>query len=313
MKKPEPLFLSILASFGLLAAACGDGETDASPPEEGEPIQVTTTIAQIDDIVENVGGEHVDSTPLMGPGTDPHVYQASHGDVELLEDADMIFWNGLNLEEQMTDMMDHLGEEKPVYALGEQVPDEYILEDEEEAGMPDPHIWFDIELWSYAVEGVKDGLIELDPDNEEEYQANAEEYLDELQELQTWSEEQIQEIDEESRVLVTAHDAFQYFGDAAGMDVIGLQGISTDAEYGLSDVQNVIDEMEDRDVGAIFGETSVSDSAIEAVIEGAGQRGHEVENGGTLYSDAMGEPGTEEGTYVGMYQANINQIVDALK
>ena len=319
MKKPAIIHLSIFTSLGLLLSACSDEESgaeesDASPSAEGEePIQVTSTTGQINDIVENVGGEHVDNTGLMGPGVDPHDYEASQGDVGLLDEADIIFWNGLNLEEQMADMLGQMANEQPVYTLGEEIPDEAILEDEEEAGTPDPHIWFDPELWSYAVEGVRDALIEFDPDNEDDYQANADAYIDELEELQTWAEEEIENIDEDSRVLVTAHDAFQYFGDAVGMEVMGLQGISTEAEVGLSDLQGIIDEMIERDINALFSETSVSDSAVDAVIEGAGEQGHEVENGGALYSDAMGEPGTEEGTYVGMYKANVNQIVDALE
>ncbi|WP_227002751.1 metal ABC transporter solute-binding protein, Zn/Mn family [Salicibibacter kimchii] len=319
MKKPAFLYLSIFTSLGLLLSACSDeesgGETsdDSASAEGDEPIQVTSTIGQINDIVENVGGEHVDNTGLMGPGIDPHNYETSQGDVEQLDEADIIFWNGLNLEAQMADMLEQMGNEKPVHTLGEEVPDEAILEDEEEAGAPDPHIWFDPELWAYAVEGVRDSLAELDPENADDYQANADAYIDELEELQAWAEEEIETIDEDSRVLVTAHDAFQYFGDAVGMEVMGLQGISTEAEVGLSDVQGIIDEMIERDINALFSETSVSDSAVDAVIEGAQEQGHEVENGGALYSDAMGEPGTEEGTYTGMYEANINQIVDVLE
>ncbi|QQK80906.1 zinc ABC transporter substrate-binding protein [Salicibibacter cibi] len=333
MKKPTVIFVSIFSSLGLLLSACGDEESSADGEEasNGEetaedeesddsgsgdgdgPIQVTSTTSQISDIVENVGGEHVENTGLMGPGIDPHDYEASQGDVETLDEADIIFWNGLNLEEQMADMLEQMANDQPVHELGEELPEEDILEDEEEAGTPDPHIWFDPELWSYAVEGVRDGLVEHDPDNEEDYQANAEEYLDEIDGLQEWAQDRVDDIDEDSRVLVTAHDAFQYFGEAVGMDVMGLQGISTEAEVGVSDVQDVIDEMIERDVTALFSETSVEDSAVEAVIEGAEEQGHEVDNGGALYSDAMGEPDTEEGTYVGMYEANVDQIVDTLE
>ncbi|MBB6448395.1 manganese/zinc/iron transport system substrate-binding protein [Geomicrobium halophilum] len=311
--KRSAIFLStVITSIGLLVA-CNDEETETATIEDGDVVQVTTTTSQIHDIVENVGGERVESTPLMGPGVDPHVYQASQGDIQLLNEADILFYNGLNLEANMVDMMDDLGTEKPVYALGESIPDTELKEDEEEAGKPDPHIWFDIDLWSHAVEEVRDGLIALDPDHESEYTENADEYLDELAELQEWANQEVEKVDEESRVLVTAHDAFQYFGDTMGFEVLGLQGLSTDAEYGLNDVQQIIDVMIEQDVGAIFAETSVSDSSVQAVIEGAGQRGHEVEHGGELYSDAMGEPGTEEGTYIGMYRSNVNQIVDALQ
>ncbi|GAK11752.1 metal ABC transporter solute-binding protein, Zn/Mn family [Geomicrobium sp. JCM 19039] len=294
--------------------ACGTEETEGDASSSGDdPIQVVSTIGQLDDAVTNIGGDLVDNHALMGPGIDPHMYNASQGDVQLLDDADIVFYNGLNLEANMEDILEQMGQGKPVYAVGNNVPEDMIKADEEEQNMPDPHIWFDIDLWSYAVEEVRDGLIELDPDNEDVYTENAETYLSELTEVQEWAYSEIEQIEQDQRVLVTAHDAFQYFGDAFDFDVLGLQGISTEAEYGLSDVQRIIDEMIERDITAVFGETSVSDSAIEAVIQGAGQQGHDVEHGGELYSDAMGEEGTEEGTYIGMYRANVSQVVDALK
>ncbi|GAK05422.1 manganese ABC transporter, periplasmic-binding protein SitA [Geomicrobium sp. JCM 19037] len=306
MKKKMMMFGTGIALVAL--TACGTEETEGDASSSGDdPIQVVSTIGQLDDAVTNIGGDLVDNHALMGPGIDPHMYNASQGDVQLLDDADIVFYNGLNLEANMEDILEQMGQGKPVYAVGNNVPEDMIKADEEEQNMPDPHIWFDIDLWSYAVEEVRDGLIELDPDNEEVYTENAETYLSELTEVQEWAYSEIEQIEQDQRVLVTAHDAFQYFGDAFDFDVLGLQGISTEAEYGLSDVQRIIDEMIERDITAVFGETSVSDSAIEAVIQGAGQQGHDVEHGGELYSDAMGEEGTEEGTYIGMYRATFHK------
>ncbi|GAJ99288.1 metal ABC transporter solute-binding protein, Zn/Mn family [Geomicrobium sp. JCM 19055] len=312
MKKFGILFASI-ASLGIISACSSDESGSSTDVDQNETVSVVSTIGQLNDIVENVGGEHVSAEGLMGPGVDPHSYNASQGDISRLDDADLVFFNALNLEANMEDILRQMGNDKPVYAVGEHVPEELIKQDEEETNMPDPHIWFDIDLWVYAVDAVKEGLIEVDPENEADYTANAEAYVVELRELQEWAYEEVDTIPEDQRVLVTAHDAFQYFGAAFDFDVLGLQGISTDAEYGLSDVQRVISEMIDRDIHAVFGETSVSDSSIEAVIQGANEQGHEVEHGGELYSDAMGESGSDEETYIGMYRSNISQIVDALQ
>ncbi|MGD6774022.1 metal ABC transporter solute-binding protein, Zn/Mn family [Sutcliffiella horikoshii] len=294
-------------SFGL--TACSSGANS----DEKETIQVTTTIAQIADIVENIGGDKVKVESLMGPGIDPHLYKASQGDLSKLNDADIIFYNGLRLEGRMGEILNKMTEEKPTIPVAESVPSELLLKAEGETDKMDPHIWFDITLWLYAVEEVKNTLVEQDEENAAYYEKNAEAYKNELKELDAYAKEQIATIPPESRVLVTAHDAFQYFGEAYDMEVTGLQGLSTDAEFGLNDVRSIVDLLVERDIKAVFVESSISEDSINAVVQGAESRGHTVKIGGELYSDAMGAAGTDTGTYLGMFRHNIETIVNSLK
>ncbi|MGD6781582.1 metal ABC transporter solute-binding protein, Zn/Mn family [Sutcliffiella horikoshii] len=294
-------------SFGL--TACSSGANS----DEKETIQVTTTIAQIADIVENIGGDKVKVESLMGPGIDPHLYKASQGDLSKLNDADIIFYNGLRLEGRMGEILNKMTEEKPTIPVAESVPSELLLKAEGETDKMDPHIWFDITLWLYAVEEVRNTLVEQDEENAAYYEKNAESYINELKELDAYAKEQIATIPPESRVLVTAHDAFQYFGEAYDMEVTGLQGLSTDAEFGLNDVRSIVDLLVERDIKAVFVESSISEDSINAVVQGAESRGHTVKIGGELYSDAMGAAGTETGTYLGMFRHNIETIVNSLK
>ncbi|WP_394172844.1 metal ABC transporter solute-binding protein, Zn/Mn family [Guptibacillus hwajinpoensis] len=288
--------------------------SNAGESTEGEgKIKVTTTTGQIGDIAKNIGEDHVKVDSLMGPGIDPHLYKASQGDINKLSNADIIFYNGLHLEGKMGDIFAKMKDEKPTYPVAEAIPEDMLLVDQANSSAVDPHVWFDIDLWKYAVEEVRDGLIELDPENKADYEKNTEAYLEELTTLQTESQERINEIPEESRVLVTAHDAFQYFGQAYGMEVKGLQGLSTDSEYGLRDVQDLVNVLADRNIKAVFIESSISERSINAVVEGSKEKGHEVVIGGELFSDAMGEEGTPEGTYVGMYEHNIETITESLK
>ncbi|WP_404444789.1 zinc ABC transporter substrate-binding protein [Sutcliffiella horikoshii] len=300
-------FLIGAISFGL--TACSSGANS----DENETIQVTTTIAQIADIAENIGGEKVKVESLMGPGIDPHLYKASQGDLKKLNDADIIFYNGLRLEGRMGDILNKMAEEKPTIPVAESVPSDLLLKAEGETDKMDPHIWFDISLWLYAVEEVKNTLVEQDEENAAYYEKNAEAYINELKELDAYAKEQIAAIPPESRVLVTAHDAFQYFGEAYDMEVTGLQGLSTDAEFGLNDVRSIVDLLVERDIKAVFVESSISEDSINAVVQGAESRGHTVKIGGELYSDAMGAAGTETGTYLGMFRHNIETIVNSLK
>ncbi|MCP3028736.1 metal ABC transporter solute-binding protein, Zn/Mn family [Halobacillus sp. A5] len=298
------IFIPALLLIGCQSEDAGAGE--------GEKIEAVATIAQIADIVENVGGEHVEVKNLMGPGTDPHLYKPVSSDIDAMEEADIIFYNGHHLEGQMNEIFGKMNEEKPTYAVAETVPEDLLASDPENPEVYDPHIWFDIELWKYAVDSVTEGLIEADPDNEEEYQNNAIAYKEELDELHTYAKDSISEIPEESRVLVTAHDAFQYFGEAYGLEVLGLQGLSTESEYGVNDIERITETLTERNVKAVFVESSVSEKSINAVTEGAAEKGHEVEIGGELFSDAMGPEDTEEGTYIGMFRHNIDTIVEAL-
>lgn len=301
----------LVTMFSLMVlAACSSNEAGNT---ENDQLKVTTTIAQIADGIEHIGGEHVEVNSLMGPGTDPHLYKATQSDISLLQDADLIMYNGLHLEGKMLEVLEKMGEKTTVVAVGDSLEPSNLLADKDNQNAVDPHIWFDIDLWIEALTTAKDALIEVDPENKDDYEANAEAYFTELRELKAYATEQIHLIPEEKRVLVTAHDAFNYFGNAYDMEVMGLQGLSTDAEYGLGDVQHLVNTIADREINAVFVESSISERSINAVIEGAKEKGHTVSIGGELYSDAMGEEGTELGTYVGMYKHNVDTIVQSLK
>ncbi|PAQ15394.1 manganese transporter [Bacillaceae bacterium SAOS 7] len=310
MKKMYVIFTLILA---MMLTACSSSNSEGTAKEEKDQLVVTTTIAQIADIVKNVGGEHVQVESLMGPGTDPHLYKATQGDIEKLSKADIIFYNGLHLEGKMNDIFEKMREKKPTYAVAENIPDEKLKADSQDKTVVDPHVWFDASLWKDAVEQVEAGLVKADPDHKEVYEKNADQYMAMLDELHAYGKEQMQTIPEESRVLVTAHDAFGYFGSAYGLEVLGLQGLSTDSEYGLKDVQSLVDILVQKKIKAVFIESSISDRSINAVVEGAKKKGHTVEIGGELFSDAMGEEGTPEGTYEGMFKHNIDTVVSSLK
>lgn len=290
-----------------------NGVNETSDHDAADLIKVTTTIAQIADAVKHIGGERVMVSSLMGPGVDPHLYQATQGDIKKLAEADIIFYNGLQLEGKMNEILETISREKPTYALGERVPTELLKADEDNPDQYDPHIWFDIPLWKEALKQITEALIQLDPEHEAVYREHEVSYFQELDELHQYALEQIETIPEESRVLITAHDAFGYFGEAYGLEVMGLQGLSTEAEYGLRDVQELIELVISRDIKAVFIESSISERSIQAVIEGAKERGHDLVIGGELFSDAMGEEGTPEGTYVGMFKHNIDTIVGSLK
>jgi manganese/zinc/iron transport system substrate-binding protein len=303
--------IAIVALLSMLLMLMGCNAKKAE--DDNSQLHVVTTISMIADIAENVGGDYVKVTGLMGPSIDPHLYKASQGDIQKLQQADLILYNGLNLEGKMADIFVKMSREKPTIAVTEYIPEESLREPPEFNGHYDPHVWFDVKMWMKAVERVRDAFIEADPTHKEDYEKNAAVYLQELEKLDQYVKEQISQIPVESRVLVTAHDAFGYFGEAYGIEVMGLQGISTDSEYGLRDVQDLVDTLVDRKVKAVFVESSVPRRSIEAVVEGAKSKGHEVMIGGQLFSDAMGEPGTEEGTYVGMVKHNVDTIVSALK
>ncbi|MGG3806393.1 metal ABC transporter solute-binding protein, Zn/Mn family [Metabacillus fastidiosus] len=304
-------FLLIITCLTIsLLAACGNEKSSGN--SEGK-IKVTTTTGQIADAVKNIGGDKVEVTSLMGPGIDPHLYKASQGDIQKFNNADIIFYSGLLLEGKLGDVLGKISKDKPTVPIAEAISKDKLLSDKNNPNAHDPHVWFDIELWTEAVTEVEKELIKFSPENKELFEENAKKYKDELQKLDEYAKEQIQSIPEESRVLVTAHDAFGYFGHAYGLEVMGLQGLSTDSEYGLNDVQNLVKVLAERNIKAVFIESSISEKSINAVVEGAKKKGHEVKIGGELFSDAMGEEGTEEGTYAGMFKHNVDTIVSSLK
>ncbi len=278
-----------------------------------EKIIVTTTTNVITDLVENIGGDHVSVTGLMGPGVDPHLYRPSAGDVKKLQNADIIFYNGLDLEGKMGDIFVKIGREgTSVWAVSENIPLESLLILNTNGNF-DPHIWWDVELWAEAAKVVASGLKEYDPNNSEKYDKNLSQYLNQLEILNSNNLNKINSIPQDQRVLVTAHDAFQYFGHTYGFEELSIQGWSTDSEAGIKEIQNLADEISKRKIKALFVETSISPATIEALEAAVQDRGHDVVIGGELFSDAIGEKGTFEGTYVGAFTHNIDTIIEALK
>jgi manganese/zinc/iron transport system substrate-binding protein len=309
---PTAIVMALLAASIMVMAACG-GSAEASGSGGTEKLQIVTTTGQIGDIARHVGGEFVDVTALMGPGVDPHLYVASEGDVDRLVKADVILYNGLFLEAQMADVLRQIGERKPAIPVAERIDPSRLLPWANYADEYDPHVWFDVTLWMKAVEAVRDALSDADPDHAATYKANAESYLQELTQLAAYVKQQAATVPAEQRVLVTAHDAFHYFGRAYGFDVKGLQGISTASEAGTADVRELADFIAEHKIPAIFVETSVPVRNVEALQAAVRDRGGDVAIGGQLYSDALGSPDGDAGTYVGMVRHNIDTIVKALR
>jgi manganese/zinc/iron transport system substrate-binding protein len=279
------------------------------------PLKAVATTGMVADVVANVGGECVQVTTLMGPGVDPHLYRASASDVRTFQEADVIFYNGFNLEGRLASLLGRIGERVPTFALAElaAVPEAALLEGEDEfEGQTDPHLWMDASLWALTAEVVADAVVTLRPECEGAVRANAEAYQAQLLALHEWIAASIATIPSEHRVLVTAHDAFGYFGAAYGIEVEGIEGISTEAEASIADIRAVTELVVSRGVPAIFVETTINPRNVEAVRAAARERGAEVEIGGELYGDAMGEEGSPEGTYIGMLRHNVLTIVAAL-
>ena len=273
----------------------------------GKPYILATT-GMVADMVQHIVGDSAEVEALMQPGVDPHLYKASQGDLRKILDADYLVYNGVHLEGKLAGILDKQKRVKPVVAVGDGL-DRLIKVSETTF---DPHIWFDVALWKAATAHTTAELAALDSGNADYYRQNGQRYMDELDSLDRWVHERIASIPPNKRVLVTAHDAFSYFGRQYGVEVRGLQGISTVSEFGLRDVSGLVDYLVEKDIPAVFVESSVSDRALKAVITGVQQRGGKVKIGGNLFSDAMGTAGTPEGTYIGMVKHNVNTIVAAL-
>lgn len=297
----------IFCLLGLLLA-CSEPEKNSNGK-----LNVVATTGMLYDAVLNIGGDKINAEVIMGPGVDPHLYKATQGDLSKFKRADVIIYNGILLEGKMTEVLGKLGRQKPAFAVAESIPEDKLLAFAGYEDAFDPHVWFDVNRWSLVVQEISSSLSKADSSNAELYKTNAAVYLKKLDSLNSFVKSRIQEIPEDRRILVTAHDAFGYFGDAYGVQVEGLQGISTVADFGLKDIANIIDIIISNDIKAIFVETSVSEKSINAVVTGCVEKGHDVSIGGYLYSDAMGEFGTVEGTYIGMFEKNVNTIVEALK
>ena len=277
--------------------------------------QVVCTVGMITDIVRNVAGDYAEVEGIIGEGVDPHLYKPTRGDVVKLSQADVVFYNGLLLEGKMSDVLVRVaGSAKPVRAVTEAILDEtdYLMNKDDGSEHTDPHVWMDVSGWLKAIPVVADTLSQYDPKNTEQYRSNAMAYMEKLNRLDAYAMKAMGTIPESQRVLVTAHDAFQYLGRAYGIQVRGIQGVSTESEAGVRDLEDLVDFIVDNNIPAVFVETSVADKNVRALVEGAKARGHKVVIGGSLYSDAMGQAGTYEGTYIGMIDSNVTTIANAL-
>ncbi len=312
----------LLRSAGAAAALIGSGVLGVGLSGGAARAQdlrlVAATTGMVADVARNLLGDAAGPsggfrvTALMGSGVDPHSYRETRADIEILLRAEAVFWNGLYLEAQLEELLLALGEEKPVFAIAEAVPRERLRAHDDYAGRYDPHVWMEPTLWAHAVDAAEAALAGRAPDLADMLAANAAAYRAELEALDAYSREILASVPEESRVLVTAHDAFGYFGAAYGFEVVGVQGVSTESEAGLARIREIVRLIVERGVKAVFVESSVSPRNVQALIEGARAEGAEVSLGAELFSDAMGADGTYEGTYLGMIDHNVTAIARAL-
>ncbi|MEA2736054.1 MAG: manganese/zinc/iron transport system substrate-binding protein [Humisphaera sp.] len=309
-----PLLLLLGAIF---TVGCGDsGSSSPTTQSAGArkyPYIAVTTVGMVTDIVKQVAGDKANVRGIIGEGVDPHLYKPTRNDVSALLEGDVIFYSGLMLEGKMTDTFVKVATSgKPVYAVTQLIDSKFLLEPPEFAGHPDPHVWMSVPGWMKAVEAVAESLSQFDPPNANYYDANAQRYLAELKKLDEYAHASIGSVPRASRILITAHDAFNYFGREYDIDVQGIQGISTESEAGLQQINRLVNDIVTKKIQAVFTETSVSDKNIRALIDGAAAQGAKVKDGGKLFSDAMGAPGTYEGTYIGMIDHNVTTISRAL-
>ena len=294
----------------LLAVVIGCGTRNE---KSGEGFYVVTTTGMIGDLVKNITKGKIVVESLMGPGVDPHLYKASQSDIARLSKADIIFYNGLHLEGKMTDIFEKMARKKKVVAVSAELEESQLISWQNQAGVHDPHIWFDVSLWRQTIPVVEKAISQLDPGNSSFYNENARIYATRLDSLHAWVLGEIGTIPPQQRVMITAHDAFSYFGRVYHIEVHGLQGISTVSEYGVNDVTNLVNLITERGIKAVFIETSVPHRSIEAVVAACNMKGFAVSIGGSLYSDAMGGPGSGADIYIGMVSANVKTVVNALK
>ena len=301
MKKTFLLFTITLTVFGC-----------KKPKKDTSKLSVVTTTTMITDLVKNIGGDQINLQGLMGSGVDPHLYKASEGDVSKLANADIIFYNGLHLEGKLVEVFEKMKNKKTI-AISDALDKSTLIGSEYFASNYDPHIWFNIEYWKQATQFVVETLTDAIPEQKEAFKTNGSNYIKQLNVLKNKLETVIETLPIEKRILVTAHDAFNYFGKAFNFEVVGLQGLSTATEAGVQDVQNLSAFIIEHRVKAIFVESSVPKRTIEALQAAVKSKDHDVKIGGTLYSDALGDAGTIEGSYIGMFEYNVNTIVNALK
>jgi manganese/zinc/iron transport system substrate-binding protein len=298
--------------FAMLFAAVAILIGSSWPSEAQKPLRVVTTVSMLADTVRAVGGTRVEVTSLLGEGVDPHTYRPTRADIARISSADLVVANGLHLEAQLDETLKALARSKPVLFAAEKIPAAQLLADEEYKDRKDPHVWMDPKLWSIVVEAVRDALIARDPAGRAAYEAGAKNYIAEIRRLDAYAAKILGTVPQKARVLVTAHDAFGYFGRAYGFEVEGIQGLSTESEAGLKRIEALVSLLVEKKIRAVFVESSVPERNVRALVEGARARGHQVIVGGELYSDALGAPGTYEGTLIGMLDHNMTVIARAL-
>lgn len=303
--------ISLFALTVVFFLAVFNGPVAADEYKGKYPYRVGATVGMVADIVKSVAADKAQVTNIIGAGIDPHMYNPTRGDVAILLKSDIVFYAGLLLEGQMTDVLKKVSHRKPVHAVTELLDEAYLLNDDE-TGHHDPHVWMDVKGWQNAVTVVKDALVAFDPAHADFYRQNADRFQADLEKLDQYARRVIASIPEPQRILVTAHDAFGYMSRAYGIEVLGIQGISTESEAGLKDINRIVDKLVARKIPAVFVESSVSDKNVKALIEGTAAKGHRVVIGGELFSDAMGPSGTYEGTYMGMIDHNATTIARAL-
>ena len=299
----------IILSILILFAQCKPQADENKNPKSNTLVCTTGMVA---DMVSNIVGEHITVKSLMGPGVDPHLYKATQGDLTALKNADAIIYNGLHLEGKMTSIFENLSAIKQTIPVASMVDSSSIIIYDEEGAIADPHIWFDVSIWSSILPKLAQELCELYPELCQDFTSNADQYKTELDSLHLFVKSEIARIPEEKRILITAHDAFEYFGRAYNIQVRGLQGISTLSEFGLKDRVDLVNYIVENNIPAVYVESSVPKKNIEAIVEGCLKKGHQVQIGGSLYSDAMGDPASTEGTYIGMVKSNVKNIVAGL-
>ena len=307
------IYVFLISHFLFGCARERDARSDTD--ESAEPYKIVCTVGMITDIVGNLAGDYAEVEGIIGEGIDPHLYKPTRGDVIKLNQADVVFYNGLLLEGRMTDVLISVASKgKLVKAVTEAILEEtdYLLEKDDGSAYTDPHVWMDVSGWLRAIAVVAETLAAYDPENAESYRSKATVYADQLEALDAYAKVAISTIPKSQRVLVTAHDAFQYLGRAYSIEVRGIQGMSTDSEAGVRDLEDLVDFIVERQIPAVFVESSVADKNVRALVEGARARGHDVIIGGSLFSDAMGQAGTYEGTYIGMIDSNVTTITNAL-
>lgn len=300
-----PVFLTALACL----SSCRSKHSDREKPSR---IVAIATVGMVADLVRNVGGDLVEVEQIMGAGVDPHLYKSTRDDVAIILSGDIVFYSGLLLEGKMSGVLEKLSKRQRVIAVTDDIDRKRLLSSQDSGDHYDPHVWMDVSLWTQCAVRIANTLSEFDPEHAEVYRSNLQAYQARLSALDEYAKSTVETIPKESRLLITSHDAFNYLGRAYGLEVVGVQGLSTESEAGLQHINQLVDTLVERKIHAVFIESSVSQKNIVALVDGARARGHKVDIGGELYSDAMGTQGTYEGTYIGMIDHNITTIVHAL-